>query len=81
MPLGQRIAHMTPERRLSVRDLLGELVVGRQTARPRWTRGRSVLQRPGGHRRRAQELYTERMRLETEAVRAELDVICPPGPR
>ncbi len=28
MTLGQRIAHMRPERRLRIRDLLGELLVG-----------------------------------------------------
>jgi hypothetical protein len=28
MPLGERIAHMPPERRLRIRDLRGELLVG-----------------------------------------------------
>jgi hypothetical protein len=28
LPLGQRLAHMRPERRLRIRDLLGELLVG-----------------------------------------------------
>ena len=35
MPLGQRVAHMAPERRRRNRDLLGELAVGTGDLRPK----------------------------------------------
>ena len=35
MPLGQRIAHMAPERRRRIRDLRGELAVGAGDTTPK----------------------------------------------
>ena len=47
MPLGQRIAHvLLPKRRLSIRDLTGELLVGTEDVLPKVEAGKLRAEPP-----------------------------------